>query len=123
MADRRIEARLMCADLVEVAWVDQRGNERTAVANLEDISGAGACLQIDRELPLRTRVIVTSGKEKFPGEVRYCVYREFGYFVGIEFDPGVRWNARSFRPLHLFDPRTLMDIRPLKKSPDSNGAA
>jgi hypothetical protein len=42
------------------------------------------------------------------GKVRYCVYREFGYFLGIEFEPGSKWSAHHFRPQHMLDPRRLV---------------
>jgi hypothetical protein len=37
------------------------------------------------------------------------VYREIGYFVGIEFEAGSRWSKNQFRPQHLLDPRHLVD--------------
>jgi hypothetical protein len=36
------------------------------------------------------------------------VFREIGYFLGIEFDSGVRWSQRDFKPQHLLDPRKLV---------------
>lgn len=114
MAERRIEPRLMCADLVEIEWRDGKGREQKAVANLEDISAFGACLQVESEIPLRTAVKMRVMKTYYQGEIRYCVFREFGYFLGVQFEPGVKWNSRAFKPLHLFDPRRLLDLRPSK---------
>ncbi len=105
---------MMCADLVEIEWHDASGRPRKTVANLEDISRLGACLQVEEEIPLRTSVRMTVLNTNYSGAVRYCVFREFGYFLGIQFDPGTRWNARAFKPLHLFDPRRLLDISPSK---------
>ncbi|MFN0104530.1 MAG: hypothetical protein ACKV2U_20885 [Bryobacteraceae bacterium] len=110
MADKRIEPRLMCADLVDIEWRDGNGRKQRTVANLEDISAMGACLQVETEIPLRTSVQMTVMKNRYVGDIRYCVFREFGYFLGVQFQPGVKWNSRSFKPLHLFDPRTLMEI-------------
>jgi hypothetical protein len=45
---------MLCADLVDVQWRDQIGRTRRGVANLEDISLSGACLQVDRPVPLGT---------------------------------------------------------------------
>jgi hypothetical protein len=42
------------------------------------------------------------------GKVRYCVFREIGYFLGVEFEPGHRWSQKQFRPQHLLDPRRLV---------------
>lgn len=108
MEDRRLEPRLMCADLIDVWWVDQSGRTCKAVANLEDISNVGACLQVDGPVPSETLLHIAHPEATFQGRVRYCVYRETGYFIGVRFEEGVRWNRQRFRPKHLFDPRTLL---------------
>jgi hypothetical protein len=108
MQDRRSEVRMMCADVVEVSWKDERGRSRRAVGLLEDISPSGACLQLEMPVPLGTGVCWDSKRRKFHGQVRYCVYREIGYFVGVEMQSGSRWSKRSFRPRHLLDLRELM---------------
>jgi hypothetical protein len=108
MLDRRIETRMLCADLVDLHWVDQSGKKRRVVANLEDISLSGACIQVDKPIPLSTKVRMTYPKGELVGIVRYCVFREIGYFLGIEFDPNHRWSLRDYRPQHLLDPRRLV---------------
>jgi len=107
MKERRSETRLLCADLVEVEWKDKTGRKRRVVANLEDISVSGACLQLDLAIPLQTDVRIRYERGDLAGKVRYCVYKEIGYFLGVEFQPGQKWNERAFKPLHLFDPRRL----------------
>jgi hypothetical protein len=108
MLDRRIEPRLLCADLVDVKWKDQTGRTRRSVANLEDISLSGACLQVDRPVPLGTNFRIGYPSGELVGKVKYCVFRDIGYFLGIEFEPGSRWSQRHFRPQHLLDPRRLV---------------
>jgi hypothetical protein len=108
MRDRRIEPRLLCADLVDVRWKDKSGRQRKVVANLEDISLSGACLQTDNPIPLESSVHIHYRKGELEGRVRYCVFREIGYFIGIEFQPGNKWSQRLFRPMHLLDPRRLV---------------
>ena len=108
MLDRRIEPRMLCADMVNVHWKDKAGRVRKAVANLEDISLSGACLQFDQPIPLQTDLKINYRKGELIGKVRYCVYREIGYFLGIEFEPGCRWSERNFKPQHLLDPRRLV---------------
>ena len=108
MKERRSETRLLCADLVEVEWKDKNSRKRRAVANLEDISESGACLQLDLAVPLQTPVRIRYERGDLEGTVRYCVYKEIGYFLGVEFQAGQKWNERAFRPLHLFDPRRFM---------------
>jgi hypothetical protein len=107
MMDRRIENRLLCADLVDVQWKDQTGRTRRGVANLEDISLSGACVQVERPVPLGTPFRITYPKGVLSGKVKYCVFREIGYFLGVEFEPGQRWSRNDFRPQHLLDTRRL----------------
>lgn len=115
MRDRRLQPRLLCADLVDVEWRDEHGRPQQAIANLEDISLSGACLQLDEPIPLNTCVLIRHAKGLLAGDVRYCVYREIGYFLGIQFRRGSSWSRKQFRPQHLFDPRRLV-MRPLQKN-------
>ena len=108
MFDRRVEPRMLCADMVDVQWKDKAGSIRRGVANLEDISLSGACLQFDQPIPLQTDLRINYPKGELMGKVRYCVYREIGYFLGIEFEPGCRWSERQFKPQHMLDPRRLV---------------
>lgn len=107
MQERRVNPRMLCADLVKVEWRDRAGGLHSIVANLEDISLSGACLQIEEDIPLQTVVSLVHANGGLQGRVRYCVFKEIGYFLGVEFDPGNRWNSREFRPMHLLDPRRL----------------
>ncbi len=109
MQNRRVETRLLCADLVDIKWKDKTGRTCRAIANLEDISLSGACVQLDRPIPLHTTLQIAYPKGELQGRVCYCVYREIGYFLGIEFEPGFRWSIRQFKPQHLLDPRRLVN--------------
>lgn len=117
MQDRRLQPRLLCADLVNLQWREEDGRTRRAVANLEDISLSGACLQLDQAIPLRTVVRISHPKGYLIGQVKYCVYREIGYFLGVEFEPGSSWSRKQFKPQHLFDPRRLAN-KPRRTTPD-----
>jgi hypothetical protein len=99
---------MLCADLVDVTWREKTGKVRRAIANLEDISISGACLQVDFPIPLQTAIRISYPKGELQGRICYCVYREIGYFLGVEFEPGFRWSLRQFRPQHLLDPRRLL---------------
>jgi len=118
MLDRRIEPRMLCADLVDVQWKDQNGRTRRGVANLEDISLSGACLQVDRPVPQGTPLRMSYPNGELFGVVKYCVVREIGYFLGVEFEPGNRWSQRHFRPQHLLDPRRLVGRVTARLKPD-----
>jgi hypothetical protein len=106
--DRRTDPRLLCADLVEVVWTDTSGRQRRRVANLEDISLTGICLQMESLLPEGTLLSMHYGDGQLVGTVRYCAYRDSAYFLGIRLEEGCRWSTRHFRPQHLLDPRALV---------------
>src|SRR5688572_16237637 len=107
MHNRRAEPRMLCADLVDVQWKDKGGKLRRAVANLEDISVSGACVQVDQPIPLETTLHIRYPKGDLQGRVCYSVYREVGYFLVIEFSPEYRCSIRQFRRQHLIDPRRI----------------
>ena len=109
MSERRSDPRMLCAELVQVTYRELSGQHRRRVANLEDISLNGLCLQSEVRISDGTRVIVRYGDGELVGVVKYCVFREIGYFLGIEFEPGCRWSTQHFRPEHLLDPRELVD--------------
>ena len=105
--ERRIEPRMLCADLVDIQWRDPNGRLRRSVANLEDISLSGACLQVERPISLGVGVQINYPNGELAGTVKYCVFRDIGYFLGVEFEQGSRWSQRDFRPQHMLDPRQL----------------
>ena len=112
MDERRVEPRMMCADMVEVFWRDHTGKRRHAMALLEDIGTSGACLQFETPIPAGVVVAWHSPKLEFKGTVRYCKYREIGYFVGVVFIASSKWSKSVYRPQHLFDPRRLEQKAP-----------
>src|SRR5580700_2700 len=119
MNERRFESRFLCADLVRVDWIaDAEGNSRTVEALLEDISALGACVQVEERIPLGTSVSmsVSSGPPgarqdtQLAGDVSYCVYRDYGYFVGIRFSDETRWSSGIFEPQHMTSLEALMPL-------------
>jgi hypothetical protein len=111
MQERRSEVRMLCADMVEVCWKDQAGKAQKATGLLEDISARGACLQLETSVPLEAEIHWKSPQQEFAGRVRYCVYREIGYFLGVEFDAASRWSKETYQPQHLLDLQRLMGRR------------
>lgn len=103
-----MEVRMLCADLIEICWQDDAGKAQKAQAVLEDISASGACLQLDVPVALGAALQWKSPKKEFSGSVRYCVYRETGYFVGVEFDASSKWSRKAYRPQHFLDVQKLM---------------
>ena len=108
MEERRINTRLLCAELVEVIW-DEADRPQRRVANLEDISLSGICLHMDKAIACGTRIIVRYGDGELIGTVQYCRSGEFGHLMGAQLRQGSRWSSRHFRPNHLLDPRKLME--------------
>jgi hypothetical protein len=106
--ERRSETRNMCADMVEVRWKTGSGRDRSATALLEDISASGACLQLETALAPGTAITWEFPNRSFAGRVRYCEYREIGYFVGVEFAQGSKWSKRAYRPQHMLDLKKLI---------------
>ena len=100
---------MLCADIVEVHWRDQAGRNYHGTGLLEDISASGACLQVESAIPLGAEIRWEGSGKRFVGEVRYCVYREIGYFVGVEFHCGSRWSKKDYRPQHLLDLQRLIE--------------
>jgi hypothetical protein len=117
MDERRADPRLLCADMVEVRWKDGRGCARHATALLEDIATHGACLQLDQALPLDVSLTIAHPKIEMHGTVRYCIYQEIGYFVGVQFAADSEWSATKFTPQHLLDLEELV-LRRVKKRAD-----
>ncbi|HUQ93619.1 MAG TPA: PilZ domain-containing protein [Bryobacteraceae bacterium] len=102
--ERRAEPRLWCSDLVQVWWKPSDRWKRKGVAVLEDISRSGACIQLEVPLPFATPVRIKHPSWNVEGEVRYCMYRDEGYFIGVHLSGDSNWDEKSFRPKHLLDP-------------------
>ena len=105
---------MLCADLVEVSW-SREGKRSKVSALLEDISPSGVCLQTEVPIPVGVTVCWRSPKKEFSGTVRYCEYREIGYFTGVQLDSGCKWSKRAYKPQHLLDLKSLAALS--KKSP------
>lgn len=108
MKERRTKSRLLCAELIQVVWIDQSVLQRRRIANLDDISANGACIQLEQPIPCGTTVTLHCGEGELTGTVRHCSYRDGSHFIGIEFDEGSEWSRKDFHPKHLFDPRRLL---------------
>jgi len=99
---------MLCADMVDVCWKDPAGRRTSATGLLEDISTSGACLQMEMPVPLGMAIRWQSGEHRFTGSVRYCVFQQIGYFVGVEFGPDSQWSEKTYQPQHLLDLQKLL---------------
>jgi hypothetical protein len=109
--ENRSEIRMLCADMVDVCWKDRAGKMQRATALLEDIASSGACLQMETSLPMGVEIRWDSPKQQFKGHVRYCVYREIGYFIGVQFESSSLWSKKTYKPQHLLDLQQLVNSR------------
>lgn len=100
MQERRSEPRWMCADLVKVR-VHAASGIREAVANLEDISPSGACVQLDEAAQEGADIEIVCAGCRLKGKVKYCRFSTIGYDVGVAFDERRSWNKARYEPRHL----------------------
>ncbi len=119
MHERRIDNRLLCADLVEVCW-EYAGRQQRRVANLEDISLCGVCLQMEKKIEPESKVMIRYGDGALVGVVRYCAYRDMGFFIGVELAEDSRWSTQHYKPEHLLDTRELLESSMLRRCADNS---
>lgn len=115
MDERRTDERFLCADLVQVVWSAGPGPDggeefRTAEALLEDISTQGVCVQVEETIPTGAHVVISAEGVLLCGDVSYCRYRDYGYFVGVRLTDKTRWSSGRYAPQHLTDLRTLTGV-------------
>ncbi len=104
MAEQRAEPRYLCSDLVTLCWQEGAQSEHSETVVLENISASGACVQAEISVPESVSVRLACGKAEFHGRVRFCYWRDDGYFIGIAFDAHSKWSKAKFKPEHLLDP-------------------
>jgi hypothetical protein len=115
-SDRRGGDRLLCAELVQIIWQDESGRERRRIANLEDISLSGVCLQVESPIAAGTPIAMQYGDGELLGTIRYCRFRESGYFLGVQLAEGSRWSTQHYKPEHLLDPSELLDQAMIRRT-------
>jgi len=98
---RRNVVRNLCADLLKVRWTDDSGSSHRELATLEDISPTGACLKVEKAIPVGTTVTILYPSGSYQGQVRHCDPQMDWHFIGVEFAPGYRWSKDQFEPAHL----------------------
>ncbi|MGD1071045.1 MAG: PilZ domain-containing protein [Bryobacteraceae bacterium] len=110
MKEKRLQGRCLCAQMVQVSWAEgkQAGAALHIVqAVLEDISELGGCVEVEEPIPLGAPLTLSIGDSEFLGHVCYCVFRDYGYFVGIRFLDDSVWSRDQVVPQHLIDLKNL----------------
>jgi hypothetical protein len=100
---------LLCSDLVQLEWADDRGVSFHTAAILEEIKPSGALLFLEIDQPPRAASPIRLTPCGYTGRARRCRSSECGYLLEVSFDPGVRWCVDQYRPSHYFDPLNLPD--------------
>lgn len=115
---------MLCADLVEVRWLDSTGEPRSEIANIEGISANSASLVLDMGLPPGTAVHLHTPRGEFDAMIRDCRHEpDFGFALRVELRSKSRWSGQGFRPRHLFDPRGLERREAAQSRKDGSPAA
>ena len=93
----------MCADLVKIQIHTDGEPHTETVANLEDISPSGACLQLEVAVRKGADIDIVCSRCRLKGKVKYCRFVETGYDVGVCFQESESWSRERFEPKHLLD--------------------
>jgi len=112
MRERRSEPRFLCADLVKIQIHASDQMQTETLANLEDISPSGACLQLEAAVGKGAGIEMIWSTCRLRGKVSYCRFVQTGYLVGVQFEKCNTWDSQTFRPKHLLDmPGLVQDGR------------
>ena len=101
MTEKRGEPRFMCSELVNIVIRHEDQTVQEAIANLEDISRSGACIQLDEAVRLGADIEIVCSTCRFKGKVRNCRFAGSRYDVGVAFDDPGAWDASRYAPAHL----------------------
>ena len=101
MVEKRGEPRYMCSELVNIVIRHEDQTVEEAIANLEDISPSGACVQLDEAVRLGADIEIVCSTCRFKGTVRNCRFAGSLYDVGVAFDEPDAWDASRYEPAHL----------------------
>lgn len=99
---------MLCADLINIQWTDESGRTRRAVANLEDISLSGACLQLDQAIPLNTVLRIAYPKGQMAGRSATAFTARSAILSGCSSRKGQDGPGSSLNPSTCSIPRRLL---------------
>jgi hypothetical protein len=91
----------MCSELVNILIRYDDQTVQQAIANLEDISRSGACVQLDEAVRVGADIEIVCSTCRFKGKVRNRRYAGGRYDVGVAFDVPGAWDASRYQPAHL----------------------
>ena len=124
MPEKRSEPRYMCSELVNIRIRHEDQTVQEAVANLEDISPSGACVQLDEAVRLDAEIEIVCSTCRFKGKVRNCRFAGSLYDVGVAFDDPGAWDPSRYEPAHLLPVETgLAYVEAQADQPEENARA
>ena len=90
----RRNERMPAQERVALAWDESGGQHKFVLASCLNISETGMSIRVESPLPVRTYVSLRSEKLKIAGNaaVKYCIRRNTWYQIGLEFNPGMKFN-------------------------------
>src|SRR4051812_33038250 len=91
--DLRRNERIPAQERVAIGWDDSSGH-KFVLANCLNVSPKGISVRLESPIPVRSYVSLRSEKLQLSGNaaVKYCIRRNTWYQVGLEFNPGVKFN-------------------------------
>jgi hypothetical protein len=100
--------RYLCSELMNVRVLSRDRAEREVIGILEEISTSAACLQLEENPGINTRLQFASldamGAPVMEGIVTSCEYEPgIGYYVDLRFSRGFSWHPAIYKPAHLLD--------------------
>jgi hypothetical protein len=99
--DQRRSDRLMCSELVEIAFQDQAGRWIRETGVIEDVGSNGLGVSLNLPVAVGRTVTVSNPRFRSQATVRHCEFEEYGYLLGLEFSGGFEWNRADWEPEHL----------------------
>ncbi len=99
--DQRRSDRLMCSELVEIAFEDQVGHWVRENGVIEDVGSTGIGVSLNLPVSVGRTVTVSNPRFRSQAKVIHCEFEEYGYLLGLEFSGGFEWNRTDWEPEHL----------------------
>ena len=101
----------LCSELVTVQWADGAGDERTQVANLEEIWSQGAILDAEEFVSDGTglRLSTESCQDQLHATVSQCRRSATGFTLSVEFHAGSEWSPERLPISHAVSSRELQN--------------
>lgn len=99
--DQRRSERLMCSELVEIAFQDQTGRWVRETGVIEDVGSNGLGVSLGIPVSVGRQVAVSNARFHSNATIKHCAPEEDSYLLGLEFSGGFEWDKADWEPEHL----------------------